>query len=83
MEAMIWKANNNIQFEGFLIKIFNMHHIVYVKLLLYLRKCLTYSHLEGERSDSNTRTKIKSDGAIIVPLQWWHNIMIGRNNDGI
>ncbi|RDX60380.1 hypothetical protein CR513_61482, partial [Mucuna pruriens] len=60
MEVMIWKTNNNTQFEGFLLKIFNMHYIVYVRLLLYLSICFTFRHPKREGSDSNTETEIES-----------------------
>ncbi|RDX63159.1 hypothetical protein CR513_58447, partial [Mucuna pruriens] len=40
-----------------------MHHIVYVRLLLYLTKCFTYKHHEGEWSNFDIGMGIKSDRA--------------------
>ncbi|RDY03269.1 hypothetical protein CR513_13171, partial [Mucuna pruriens] len=76
MEAMIWKANNNIQFNGFLIKILNMHHIVYVGLFLYLIKCFTDRHLEGEGPISILGRRLKVIASMIMPWQRQCNILV-------
>lgn len=44
MKTMIRKANNNIQLQRILVVVFNMNNIVYVGLLLYLRKRITNWH---------------------------------------
>nr|AFK37734.1 unknown [Medicago truncatula] len=63
MKTMIRKANNNVQLQGFLVKILDVHHIIQIRLLFNLSKCFTYRHPEGERTDSETGTKIKNDSA--------------------
>lgn len=44
MKTMIGKANNNIELQRILVVVFNMNNIIYVRLLLYLRKRITNWH---------------------------------------